>query len=570
MTLLGSVSALPFAAEAADAPVVQTVPVQRAELAPLPGAPVAPAQSAPPQTGETYSATHARYDYEVPNDIDWRIAPRGLFTRARLARDTMSGAPQKKTTKAWKPKKKTDLADVQHGLLRLNVTGIKAGTQNLSEAAHLQLAMQKMSMDAKFSAEAGHKSNDSSPGIIGPSDLWQSDVAQIAMQVNPVPMAQVAITGAAVLTQTYRQPAQIGETGSAPHMLQTEKRSGRMEATLTPLSQLRVIAGMSGDSYMTKDTSAQDRADKNSNLIETQNEEAFVNAIWTPVQGVEISGGTTTRNSRISWQATHSKSGSYQSAEPHVGVKLQLFDGTQVSGRLAYSTSGYNPDNFVSYARTATTSETVPVVPDHAWTIETEVQRQVGPAKVALNYKESYDGTVTEFGFSGSGVQAPVSTTLDERHEYGFHVTMPLTTLGVPHTTVSGVGVMRDSRVLDPVTGVYRRASGEVPAALTLKLEHRLPVDRLRIGLTDDLRAGQTAYQIQEVSEIAPSNKVGAYIAYRPGNYELNLNVDGLVGTPSTERYIYSGSRAVVQVPGQEHVPGAGPTVSLSLVRRLN
>ncbi|MGB8601774.1 MAG: hypothetical protein WCD42_06205 [Rhizomicrobium sp.] len=243
------------------------------------------------------------------------------------------------------------------------------------------------------------------------------------------------------------------------------------------------------------------------------------------------------------------------------------FPNTQLKASIEHSSTGYNTDAFVAYASNAALTENVAVQPDRAWRVKTEWKQNLGAAQLAAAYSHAYNGTVTEFGFADSGAQVPVTTSLDKRNEMNMSLSLPLEDVGLANTSVSGDAVWRDSRVHDPVTGKFRRASGEVGNQVTLRLERKMPAESLRFGLTGQMSGGQTAYQTQEITMVDASNTLGAYIAFKPGAYEVNLDVDGLVGTPKTTNYFYVDSRAQNQLPKSNILPASGPTFKISLKR---
>lgn len=524
------------------------------------GAVVPQGPATPPAAG---GDPDAAYWYQLPDDIDMLVTPPDInLNRGRQLWAGRAMGNASKGTKLrpayWRAKSADGrIVNLQTGNFSFDVSGIKAGSRDLTEAANLKLMLSKLSMNAKLSASAGK--GDDNP------DLWQKNRAEIEMKVNAVPKTEVTFSGADEVTQTYREPGSLGVSGQR-HVLQSNKREAKVSAAVAALSNVSLDVGAAGSNEVTRDTTAADRRDHIATKIENQTEEIFANLHWEPVPGLAVDAGERERNFSILWQGSETKNGSYRILEPRAAVTMN-FPNAQLKASIEHAATGYNTDAFVAYARNASLTENVAVQPDRAWRFKTEWKQNVGAAQLAAAYSHESNGTVTEFGFSDSGAQVPVTTSLDKREEMNMSLSVPLEDVGLTNTSVSGDAVWRDSRVLDPVTGKFRRASGEMANRVTLRLERKLPAESMRFGLTGQMSAGQTAYQTQEISMVDASNTLGAYIAFKPGAYEVNLDVDGLVGTPKTTNYFYVDSRAQNQLPKTNIVPASGPTFKISLKR---
>lgn len=542
-------------------------------VAPIPALPAAALQAGAISAlrvanGQTPQSADDSFDYTVPDDIDLAVAPPVLPTQAdalifakRMAANRRMKKPRKVDPQLFLKTQTADgrLVYWQTGILSLDISGLKGGNRNLSQAADFKLVLPALSMDAKLTASAGKEA--------GSADLWQKQVAEVEMHVNVVPKTQVTLNGSEEYGQTYRDPSSIGDSGGPAHLIQSDKRSVSLTATVSPLENTTVSVGATGYSQTTKD-STETRDDKATTVIETQSEKAYVTASWQPLPWASFELTAREHNSGVLWRAKTTKSGAYRSDEVRAAMMLNLGDAS-LNVSLEDSTDDYNPDTFVAYASNAALKESVPVKPDRAVKLRTELTQKIGLANVSAAYTAERDGLSTEYGFSGRGIQVPVSTVLKRRDTVDVSVNMPLESLGLEDTRVAGAVTWRDSEVLDPLTGQYRRASGETPSNVRLRLEKTLPGKRLSLGLRGDLSAGQTSYQTQEISQTAASQKLGAYFAYKPDAFELDLDVDGLVGTPETVNYLYDGSRLVHQFPKVQTVPSQGPTVRLSIKRNF-
>lgn len=516
------------------------------------------------QTSPAISPDEAGYWYSLPADFDAMVAepdfnlqPFALLWKNRVRGNAVKGS--KLRPAQWKTQTSDGrLIDLHTGFLSFDMGRIKGGSRDLTQSASVKLNLARVTMDAHISASAGK--NDSSP------DLWQKNRAEIEMKVDALPKTQVALTGADEFSQTYRSPGALGNNDNTAHLMQEEVRSAQLAATVSPIRNVQIEVGAAGQNQTTRDTNVRNRDDRVSTRIENQSEELFANVTWTPVPGLKLEAGERDRNFGIQWQGKDTKNGNYHIVEPHAAVTMHFVD-AEVRTSIEHVTQGYNTDAFVAYASEATLKENVPIRPDHAWRVSSELKQKIGQAELTAAFSRSYNGTVTEFGFSGSGAQAPVSTPLRERKEVRVGLSLPLEELGLTNTSLGGDAVWRSSSVADPVTGKSRRASGEIPEQVSLRLEQRLPGENVRFGLSGQLSGSQIAFQTRQTTVVDASNTLGAYIAFKPGAYEFDLDVDGLVGTPQTTNYYYFGSRAVNQLPKSGVTPPVGPTVKFSLKR---
>jgi hypothetical protein len=452
-------------------------------------------------------------------------------------------------------------ADIRGRAVSLGVAQSKSEARALAETAKLKLDLPDLSMDAALSAGIG-KDTDK-------ADVWHRRGLAVNMKWSGVPKTEMALTGASDFSLTYRDPSSIGVSGGKPHVLSSGKDTANFTANVAPLSGVSLEFGAAGSEEVAKDSTAESRSAEIASIVETQGQEVFANAAWKPLPWISLDAGTRERSTAIAWRAKNVKSDTVRSMEPHAAMTLDLSSETQVSASLERTPATYNTGAYVAYASTALVNEKVPVKPDYAWQFKTKIKGKIGPADVTAAYTSSYDGSVTEYDFARSGTQAPVSTPLETKDEANISLSLPLHGLGFTDTSLIGNAEWRESRVRDPLSGEYRRASGEVPAKLTLKLERKLPRQMMLMGLSGEIEDSQVSYQTKQVSEVAANGRIGAYFAYVPGPYELRLAMDGLVGTQGTTDYVYRESRISREIPSVVEHPAPGPTVKLTLRRPM-
>jgi len=418
-----------------------------------------------------------------------------------------------------------------------------------------------MSMNAQLSASFGRD--------VYKNDLWRKSGAAVEMHWQNVPKTNISLTGSENFSQVYRDAAAIGDAGRTQHLLQTGRQAANFAVEVAPMGGVTLETGASVSGETTGDASARRRDGESERMVENDVRSAFAKLSLRPADWLSVEAGGEERDSRIAVKAVDGQRSDYKAFEPRLALTLGPDGALSWRTVFEHTDSGYNTDAFVTYAGAAKKNESLTVVPDHAWQLRTEVAGTVAGADLAASYAASRDGTATEYALLESGTQAPVSVALKKRDEADVRLTLPLSGLGIRNTSLVGDASWRQSRIFDPVTGKYRRASGEIPRRMSLKLERKIPKENLRFGLTGAVSAAQTSYQARQISEVVGSETLGAFVAYKPGAYEVNLDVDGLVGTPATTVYSYDGSRAVNQLPRISGQPPQGPSVKLSLHRKL-
>jgi hypothetical protein len=505
--------------------------------------------------------------YALPDNLDVLLAEPAVNLPSN-APVWMRRPPGKPAANAGKPHQgwkqsgaRKDLLDWHSTALSVDVARLQPGSRELSEAASVKLNLRKMSVNADLKASAGSDAANT-------ADLWHKRVAEVEMKMLNLPKTQVSVTGGDEFSLVSREPSSLGDTNHERHILETDTRSAGVVAAVNPVDGVGIDVGETTRAVAIQDTTASDRTSEINSTVQTAVQDSFVRLTLQPDDWLKLETEAHQRNSGISWRAQTARQSTYRSFEPRAALSVDFGD-TKVRTSVERTAATYNSDAFVAYAKAAEPTETLPVEPDHAWQFKTEASRRIGFAELSAAYTASRDGTTTEYAVLGSGAQAPASTALKRRDELAVKLTLPLGPLGLTNTSLSSNAVWSASQVLDPVTGDLRRASGEIPTKLSLRLERQLPLDNLHFGLTGELTGSKISYQTRQITQVAPGDSLGLFLAYKPGAYVLDLNVDGLTGTPRTVDYLYSGIRNDRLEPTPVVHDALGPTLKLSLSKNF-
>lgn len=501
--------------------------------------------------------------YDARAQLSDLMAARSFAARTRHATKPLRAVVAKPQPVAQTaPNAPDGLLDWRDSHVRVAVAGPKGGASDLHEGAQVKLDLPALSLDAAVSAEVGKDPNQAA--------MWHKRSAKLDMDVRLVPKTKVRLTGAQDYALRYREASGIGAGRGKPHVLDSEHGQARIAATVSPLSGMTLTLGAAGSGKLTRDATAGSKTGPNS-AVETDDREVFASLAWKPLSWLGLEADAREKTDAIAWRAqnaTSIKSGEAQSFAPKLTMQMS-FAGAEWQASVERASAGYDAGAFVAYASRATKTEAVRVKPDGAWTYRAEVKRPLGPAAITASYTAARAGSVTEYGFSAAKAQVPVSTALMARDAVDVALSMPLRAFGLDDARVEGRAAWRDSQVRDPLSQTPRRASGETPASLTVKLEQGLPAEGVRLGIEGVLNQGYLTYQTKQITEVTGGGRLGAYLAYAPGDYELRLDMDGLIATSENIDYLYQGSRIRLQEPAMAVRPDAGPLVRLSLRRAL-
>jgi outer membrane receptor protein involved in Fe transport len=290
--------------------------------------------------------------------------------------------------------------------------------------------------------------------------------------------------------------------------------------------------------------------------VEEQRSELFATGTWRLTSALTAETGLRFETSRLtqSGDSTLVKSLSY--LKPRLLVtytaspddELRLLAEREV-GQLDFA-------DFVSTASLSSgtiTAGNKDLVPDSLWRIELAWEHRAGPGSIVLTAREervsdvvdrvaviSPEGTFDSAGNIGSG----------RRDEVQLDLNMPLDGLGLRGVTVKGSGLLRRSRVDDPLTGESRRISEDLPVEATAELTHDVPALHLRWGVDYAFRTTETNAKIDEVEHDQVADRIDAFVEYKADSRStLRLFVNNLTDSAVTRRrLIYTGLRGASDI----------------------
>ena len=426
--------------------------------------------------------------------------------------------------------------------------------QNLASGAALNLKLPSASMNAQATASIGQDT--------GSGSFWHKDAAQLGAQIQGPLGSSFSATGEHQLSLEYRAPADAAPQ-TADHLVRSENQTASAQLT-APLGGVQITAGAQHSATVSQDMSG---SEAESPVVGTQDHSIFARMNWRPLGGVDVAGGATARTSAITWRGGTERSSSYHSLDPDVSVGVRPWQGAKLSAKLEHVVSPYDAGAFAAYS-TDQAPNAPALRPDHAWQLETRLEQDIGATKLSAAYTASRQGSATELVAGQGATQSPASTPLLRRDNLSVGVSVPLDAVGLAGASVSSQAQWQTSRVVDPVTQEQRAASGEVPRKFSLRVAHALADKRLSLGLTGDFTGACTTYQVNQISTTSSGGSLGAFMAFTPGRYQIDLNVSGIVGSSTTD-YMFPHTRQASEPDRVLWQPNTGPMLSLSLHKQL-
>ena len=444
----------------------------------------------------------------------------------------------------------TDRLTLGEGPVALDVK--VPGGKDLTSGASLNLNLPDGAVKVQGTASVGKE--------VGQPSFWHKDAAEVEAKLAGPMGTALNVSAENKLSMTYRAPESVGASDQAAHLVQTESQAGHVSLTV-PVQPFHVTTGFDSAADRTQQGVPGNTDSFNQSAVRTADHTAYVDVNWQPVDGLQLKGGTAAHVASISWQNAHAST--YRSVNPNLTATMAPLSDTTVTAKVEHVVSPFDAAAFAAYANADKAAVASGFEPDHAWQVQTKVEQRMGPASLSATYTSARQGTVTEFA-DVRGVQAPATTPLVGRESVAVALKLPLSTIGLPSTVVSSEAKWQASRVVDPVTFETRTASGDAAETVSLKLAHTLPEKNLTLGLSGGFTGTRTSYQVREVSTTAPGGTVGAFVSYKPGAYEVDLNVDGLVGA-STKADFYTGPRNPLNYSYSTVQDNSGPALKLSL-----
>ncbi|HWA29911.1 MAG TPA: hypothetical protein VG867_02375 [Rhizomicrobium sp.] len=371
-------------------------------------------------------------------------------------------------------------------------------------------------------------------------------------------------------TNDSRQTGLLAPAGLLSASATTKTDTATAKAETQPLAGVGVTMGVSQTHAETTQDNVPMGGAAQSSAVSTDDRKAFASANWSPLPFLQVKAGAASETMNVSSRGAAKAADEYRYTEPYASATAQLWDGAHVKVSGADTVTPVNPYDFAALVQAAGPDSDLRVTPNREWRNQAGVTQNFDNGiALSATVTQARIESATELGFTPDGTVAPMSVSGGERRELDASLSMPLSGLGLPDTTISSQATLRRSHVRDPVTGQMRRASGEIPREAGVKVTHDDDAHHLEWGVTGNLATAQNFYQPAQVTALQTDSGVGAFITYKPGKYVVSLNASGLIGGARSQTdTFYLGSRAG-NIESVNRTSDSSPLVSLSVSQKF-
>lgn len=371
------------------------------------------------------------------------------------------------------------------------------------------------------------------------STSWTRAQVGVSAKADGPAGSKIAITGQDQVSQSVT-PFAFGTDGT-PQTLETQALSGSVVATLPVLPDLDAQLGAAAANSSTRNATV---GGADASHLETGDTQISTGLSYRASPRVTLDGGVSVERQDADLDGTTTDHASFSYVKPKAGVTVTPWDGATVKAGAEHAVDPLNGANYMALANLSDRPQDLKIAPDHAWQYEASIDQKFGAASVSAGVTQGVSGTATELA-PVSGGQTPASVAMKSKQKATIAFTLPLEGFGLSDTQLQSQATWRRSLVRDPVTGQYRRASGEAPREASINLTKKLPgAADTKIGLSGQLGTRRDFYQVSQTTQMLTSPRLGAFVSYAPGPLSMNLSVDGLMGGAQqfTDTF-YNGSR---------------------------
>lgn len=392
-----------------------------------------------------------------------------------------------------------------------------------------------------ITTNASHDATSDAPPIVqavSDSGSWTRAQIGVTAKADGPAGSTVALSGQDQITQSV-SPYAPG-AGDTRQTLETKALSGDVVATMPVMPALDAKVGASASQSDTRNATL---GSDNSTHLQTGDTQVSASLSYRATDKVTVNAGATVETQTANLDGSNANSATYSYVKPQAGVEVTPWHGATAKLGAEQAVEPINGANYMALANLSGRPQDLKIAPDRAWQTQASLEQKLGAASLSASIAQGANGSATELA-PITGGQTPASVALKKKQKATIALTLPLEPFGLSDTQLQSQATWRNSLVRDPVTGAYRRASGEAPREASVGLTKNLSAKDTKIGLTGNLGTTREFYQVGQTTAVRTEPGMGAFLSYTPGPMSMNLSVDGLVG--GSQQYsdtFYEGSR---------------------------
>jgi outer membrane receptor protein involved in Fe transport len=265
--------------------------------------------------------------------------------------------------------------------------------------------------------------------------------------------------------------------------------------------------------------------------------EAFAIATWKATRTLTVLGGLRVEASHIASTGDTVSAHTFAYPKPRLLLTWSPDAADQVRLRIEREVSQLNFDDFTgsnnSLSNGAVRAGNPNLKPQTDWVYEGAYDRRFwGGAQVTVTLRHYQISDVIDRKpiLSPEGnYDAPGNIGSGTKDEAVFALTLPTDRLGVKNGTLSGQGALRQSQVIDPVTGVRRSISGLHPSDWEAHFTQGLPRWKSKWGVDVFGQWNETYYRFNEIDIDKLKTYASLFGEYqaRP-DFSIRVEIDNL------------------------------------------
>jgi len=283
--------------------------------------------------------------------------------------------------------------------------------------------------------------------------------------------------------------------------------------------------------------------------VEEYRAEAFVTSVWKPSDRISVEAGTRVEVSKLTSSGDTDRSRSFRFLKPRLVIAYAPDKASQIRLRLQRDVGQLRFRDFVASADLTTgtfNAGNANLEPERSWIMEAALERRFwGKGAISTTFTHGEVQRVVDLIPVGTS-DAPGNIGDGRRDRINAALTLPLDRLGVHNGLLTATATWTWSEVTDPVTGLVRRISNELPTAGGINFTQDLTSLSSTWGIETRLAETSASYRINEVRTQAEGGLLGVYWDWKPQK-SLTVRAE-LRNLASRERrrlrVRYTGSRA--------------------------
>jgi hypothetical protein len=415
-----------------------------------------------------------------------------------------------------------------------------------------------------FTMDAGRSSVDA-VALSLDQRSWRAERLDVRTSFEPLSALKLDLTAAHQQRQDLRvDPLAPPDTRAAD--VQASETAAGLSARFTVTPRLHLdLAGQA------RSTVSEEATGRTLAVLDSEQSTLTASLNWVLHPKLTLRARSAVRELDVAWRSEGSgplrREDSFQYAEPQLAAVVSVWDGARLEVETGRAVEALNNGDFIALARVAGDTSDVRVEPTREWrtraglskTLFDRLQLDAAYAVAALE-------GVTEFSALG------VAASVDEgrRDQAELRLSLPLRGPDLSTVSLTSSGVWRGSEVRDPLTGDFRRRSGEAPFEARLGVVQEMRGGRFRWGVDGGWTGEQSYYGLDVAKTAEGYSRWGAFVERRHHELVLRLQLDNAGTSRGFEEVRYGGPRGAaeaVSVGRGETAPAQA--IRLSLKRAL-